>query len=279
MLLGAKELKKLQPHKVDGRLQPGCISGYATLTQQIEDLKTKIHDKKFEVSVYQDEFGSDISDRFTGDIDHMICKCAELCIAERATIELDGFIAGIVTALKLEYIGDGAKNLISEYDGFLCNHDNSSFYWLPTSNTFTGRGKKLPTDWFKRHKEPGRSSIGILKTLRHYRSNGYELSIKIVFYGGSSDFEDYVLVVKSSFGPKRIDIQTEFSHCVPVHDGRTDYEYAQYMYVCNIIRKLAEEFFTEERKCEFAEFKCSDEVWEAVVEHIDRDTDLKDDEK
>lgn len=274
MLLSGKDLKKLQPYKVDGKLQPGCISGYATLEQQIAELKTQIRDKKFEVSVYQDEFGSDISDRFTRDIEQMICKCAELTIAERAEIELDGFIAGIVTALKLEYIGDGAKNLISDYDGNLCNHDNSSFYWLPISNTLTGRGKKLPTDWFKRHKEPGRSAIGILKTLRHYRSSGYELSIKIVFYGGTSNFEDYVLVIKSSYGPKHIDIQTEFNHCVPMHDGRTDYEYAQYMYVRNIVRKLTKEFFTEERKCEFAEFKCSDEVWDAVVEHIDRDTDM-----
>ena len=119
--------------------------------------------------------------------------------------------------------------------------------------------------------------ILILKILRHYRSSGYELSIKIVFYGGSSDFEECALVIKSSYGPKHIEIQTEFNHCVP--DGRTDYENAQYMFVRNIIRKLAEEFFTEERKCEFAEFKCSDEVWDAVVEHIDRDTDLKDDEK
>lgn len=277
MLLGGKELKKLQPHKVDGRLQPGCISGYATLKQQVEDLKTKIRDKKFEVSVYQDEFGSDISDRFTRDIDYMIQRCAELSIAERATLELDGFIAGIITALKLEYIGDGAKNLISDYEGNLCNHDNASFYWLPISDTLTGRGKKLPADWFKRHKEPGRSSIGILKTLRHYRSSGYELSIRIEFYGGSSDFKDDALVIKSSYGPKRIEIQTEFNHCVP--DNRTDYENAQYMYVRNIVRKLAEEFFTEERKCEFAEFKCSDEVWDAVVEHIDRVTDLKDDEK
>lgn len=271
MLLNSKDLRKL-----DGSgTQPGCINGQNIILREIEELKTKIRDKKFEINVFEEDFGDDVASHFKRNIDRMVASCAELIFLERAHIQLDGFIANIIKELKLDYIGDGANNLISNYGGSLYNHDYSSFFWLPTNQTLIGRGKKLPTGWFDRHKEPGKSAIGILKTVKHYRDSGYQFTIDIVFYGGDSDYVEKLLYVEDVNPPQLVEITSKFSSTVPRNDGRTDYEYAQYMYVRDKIRKLADEFFTEEKKAELGNFRCSDEVWDAVIHHIHHDTDLK----